>query len=103
MPLYLISSFSAVHDEKAAVLVGVPDVPGVQPAILVEHGRGGVGPIQVALHHLRSADADLSLLPRSELRPGHDVDHFGLGVRHGWPDPRRLGRLGVEARGVRDR
>ena len=49
----------AVHDRVAAVGIPHPDVAGVEPAAAQRLLRG-VGSLQVALHDVVSADADLS-------------------------------------------
>ncbi len=58
------------------------DVAGVQPAVGVDHGGGGVGPAEVALHDLGAADEDLAGFAHPEVlagvRQGDDA-HLGAG------------------------
>src|SRR5205085_7607020 len=78
--LVLDQLLDAVHHEEVAVRVGIADVAGVQPALGIDHGRGGVGPAQVALHHLWPAHADLALFALTELGPAGGVDDLAFGV-----------------------
>src|SRR5690606_25991461 len=64
--LVLDQLLDPVDDEQPAGLVHMSDVPGVQPAVLVDHGGGGVGPAEVALHHLGAPDEDLAGLAGPE-------------------------------------
>jgi hypothetical protein len=50
-----------VHDVQEAVLVQVPDVAGVQPAV-PHRPRGQLRVVPVAEHHPRPVDADLAVL-----------------------------------------
>ncbi|BFO22469.1 hypothetical protein SHKM778_88570 [Streptomyces sp. KM77-8] len=80
--LVLDEFLHAVDDEEPAVLVNVADVAGVQPAVLVDHGGGGVGAAEVALHHLRAADEDLAGRADAEVLAGGvegDDAHLGAG------------------------
>src|SRR5690606_39319411 len=50
-----------VHDGEIAVFVETADIAGVQPA--VDDGLGGfLRPVQIAAHHRRSGDDDLTVL-----------------------------------------
>src|SRR5690606_24091784 len=64
-----------VHDGEIAVFVETADIAGVQPA--VDDGLGGfLRPVQIAAHHRRSGDDDLTVLAgRQERTVGaHDPD-----------------------------
>src|SRR5262249_14358722 len=72
----------AIDDEESSARVGVSDVAGVQPAIGVDDGSSCIGSIQIALHDLRTAHADLSFLVGAELGTGCHVDNLRFGVGH---------------------
>jgi hypothetical protein len=102
-PLVLDQLLHAVHDEEAAVVVRVADVPGMEPAQGVDHGGGGLGPVEIALHHLRAAHADLAFLVRAKVRARGQVHHLRFGVGNGRTHARDLDRGRAGAGGVRDR
>src|SRR5688572_27104177 len=52
----------AVHDADESLLVHDADVAGMEEPVLTDHLGGLVGPLPVAGHHLRPADADLARL-----------------------------------------
>lgn len=68
--LVLDQFLDPVHDEEPAVRVDASDVTGVHPSVAVDHGFGGFGAAEVALHHLRAADEDLAVGVDPEVRPG---------------------------------
>ena len=49
-----------VGDPEIAVLVECPDVAGVQPAVGVDGRRGGLGIVEVAEHHVGTAQQHLT-------------------------------------------
>src|ERR1700735_5777073 len=49
----------AILDEYEAALIEAPDIPGTQPAFRQHDLVGLLGPLPVAAHHLRAAQADL--------------------------------------------
>src|SRR2546425_5817985 len=70
----------AVTDVEIAALVDAPDVTAVVPA-LAKRRRRRLGGLPVALHDLRTPDADLADLAGPEhALAGLDVDHPVLGV-----------------------
>ena len=68
----------AVGDEQEAVVVEVADVAGVEPALGVDGGAGGLGLVPVALHDVRAAGAHLALGARL-------VEHLARRRRRGAP------------------
>ena len=76
--LVLDQLLEAIHDIEVAVRVGVANVAGVQPAIVIENLRGGGRVVEIALHHLGTANQDLAVGLRTELFSGGDVDHFAF-------------------------
>ena len=88
--LVLDQLLEPVDDGEQAVLVGEADVAGVQPALGVDRLRGRLGLVEVALHDLRPAQADLAALARGEGGSGRDVDDLVLRAGQGGPaDPGR--------------
>ena len=50
----------SVHDVEIAVLVHARQVAAAIPALVVQHGGRGLAVVQIALHHGRRAQADLT-------------------------------------------
>ena len=102
--LVLDQLLHAVDDEEAVVLVGVADVAGVQPPVRVDRRRGRLGPVQVALHDLGTANRR-SLPPRSGPRSAPDSTSttLHLGVGDGRTDAAGLAAVASDPRRVRDR
>src|SRR5205085_977895 len=93
--------FGAVNDVEVAFFVGVADIARVQPAVGVYRLRGGFGAVQIALHHLRAAHANLPSLAYAQLRACLHGDHLAFSVRHAHADRPGLvkfGRRDVRAR-----
>src|SRR5438270_2942846 len=80
--LVLDQLLEAIHDIEVAVRVGVADVAGVQPAIVIENLRGGGRVVEIALHHLGTANQDLAVGLRTERFSGGDVDHLAFAAGH---------------------
>src|ERR1043166_9350397 len=65
------------------VFVRVPNISGVQPTVGVDGPRGRLGIIQIALHDLRPAGADFTLLIHAEFCTGPGVEHLHFGIWRG--------------------
>src|SRR5207247_11154843 len=89
--LVLDQLLRAIDDEEPSLLVDVPDVAGAVPAVAVDRIRRVLRPVEIALHDLRSADEQLTLLTYAESGAGDDVDNSYLGVGHDLADRPRLG------------
>jgi hypothetical protein len=78
----------AVHDVEIALGVDPAHVAAVEPAVADRLG-GGLGPLPVALHHVRPLDHDLAHIARRdlEIRVVHDA--------HPHPADRRADRAGL--------
>ena len=79
--LVLDQLLQSIDQEQVAVLVDIADVAGVQPAFLVEHLSGRMVVVQVAAHHLGSANPDLTGLLAAELLPALHIRDPHLGAR----------------------
>jgi len=66
-----------VDDPQVAVGVEDADITGVQPAV-AERVGGRLGPVQVALHHVRPLDHDLATLLRRHQRAVRRHDPHAL-------------------------
>jgi hypothetical protein len=77
--------------------------PVCQPAVRVDRPRRRLGVVEVALHHLRAADAQFAGLAGRRVFAGQDIDDAALGVRDSGADraghlPREVVRDGVGGR-----
>jgi hypothetical protein len=52
-----------VDDDHVAVAVDQAEVAAAQPAVRADHGRGGLGPVQLAGHHLGAPGQQLARPP----------------------------------------
>ena len=66
--------FHAIDNEKVALLIGVTDVAGMQPAIRVDGPRGRFQIVEVTFHHLWSAHPQLTFLIRTHLCTARGID-----------------------------
>src|ERR1043165_9035884 len=79
--------FLSVRDVEMAVFLDVPDVAGIEPAIL-EHGGGSFGLSVVTTHHVRTTHEDLAIFGNLDLDAikgnshGSDVIVTGAVGRH---------------------
>mmetsp|Transcript_20168 Transcript_20168/g.37936 ORF Transcript_20168/g.37936 Transcript_20168/m.37936 type:complete len:232 (-) Transcript_20168:733-1428(-) len=81
--LVLDELLEPIHDEEVAGLVHGRDVARVQEAVRVYGVLRGLLVVEVALHHLRAADPQLSLLVRlGDDLLGIDVHQLRLSVFH---------------------
>src|SRR5439155_21506030 len=65
---------------QVAIDIARSDVAGAKPAVRVEHGRGRLRLLEVARHHLRSADPHFTELSRSQLGAASRIYHFAFRV-----------------------
>ena len=92
-----------VDDHHIAVAVDQAEVAGVQPAARAEHGRGGLGLVAVAPHHLGAADQQLARLAGAEVAARLRLGHPQLGAGHDPADRARdaagrpVGQAGPDA------
>ena len=63
-PLVLDEFLEPIDDVEVSVLIGVSDVPGVEPSVFVERLGGGVGTLQVSPHHLWPSDPHFTAFSR---------------------------------------
>src|SRR5207253_11314854 len=87
----------AVGDAQVPALVHHRDVAGVEPAVVVDAGRGLGRVVEVAAHHVVPTDHDLTRLPTGHLDAGVvDDEHLDVGDRASARGGNRLGVV-VEA------
>jgi hypothetical protein len=79
--LVLDQFLRAVNDKKMMIVIGVPDVASMQPTLGVDGPSRRLRPIQITFHYLWTTDTNLTLLVRSQWRPGLQMNNFALGVR----------------------
>ena len=68
-------------DAQVAALVHGAEVAGVQPALGVDGGGGRLGHLEVAVHRLVAAGAELALLARGQRLAGDRVGDLHLDLR----------------------
>src|SRR5690606_18830237 len=78
----------AIGDADVAALVHHAHVAGAQPAVAREDLRGFIRTVPVALHHLRSAQADLAHRARRD-GPAFVVEDRSFGARERHADAAR--------------
>lgn len=85
-PFVLDEFLQPVDHVQMAICVDVADVTGVQPPIGIYRCLGRLRVVEVALHHLRPAHADLPVLIDPEIHPAHRIDDPCLRIRRGDSD-----------------
>src|SRR5216117_2727291 len=70
--LVLDQLLRAIGDVEPALLVDVADVAGVVPAVSIDGLCGVLGPVEIALHDLRSSDEQLAFLTCAEVFAGDE-------------------------------
>src|SRR5262245_10821505 len=53
-------------DVEEAVAIEAAHITGTKETLIIEHRRGFVGKVAIALHHVRTLDADLAVLVRRQ-------------------------------------
>src|SRR5207249_4887588 len=76
----------AIYYEEMAILVSITNVPGVQPIFRVDCARSRFRVVKIALHDLRTADANLAFLIWTKLSTGCRIDQFHFRVWRSRPD-----------------
>src|ERR1043166_435869 len=80
--LVLDQLLQTIHDREVALAVHVPDVPRVQPSILVDRRRRGLPVIEISAHDLGATDQELAVFIGPQIRPARRIDDSALGIRH---------------------
>src|SRR2546427_654847 len=87
LALALDQLLDPIDDIQKALRVDSPHVAGVQPTLGVDHVRCRVGPVEVALHYLRTAHPYFADLARLGIQSAGEVENARLCV--GCADPNR--------------
>lgn len=73
-----------VDDVELIIFVVDSDVSSVEPTVRVDGGLGGLDVVVVALHQLRTNDAQLAFLAGSERFTRVEIDDLGPSARNGF-------------------
>jgi hypothetical protein len=101
--LVLDELLEAVDEVEPRVLVGVADVAGAQPPVVVERASRRLVVAEVPAHHLRAADPHLAVLARPELGAVEEVHDLALSARYRRADRAGPVLLALHRHRVRDR
>jgi len=74
-----------IHREEVTVAVAIAEIAGAQEALAIdfdESGRIGLGPVPVALQHLRAMHHNLAGLVMTEFGESFRIDHPRIGFMH---------------------
>src|SRR5438034_2566096 len=75
-----------VHHEEVAVLVRVANVARVEPSLRIDGSCRNNRVVEIAFHHLRTPQADLSHLVDAKFGATASADNPALTSRNGGPD-----------------